>query len=328
MTAPWDKKVFIISEIGINHNGDVDIAKELIREASKAKVDAVKFQIYRTENILAKIPELMEWYKSLKSWELTLDEFKELKKYSEKKGVLFFSSFFDTASVDLVDELVLDLIKVPSGELTNHLLLEKIAEKKKNIILSTGMSKMSELRAAVEILKSSKNLALLHCVSAYPAKLEDANLLAMETLKKEFSLPVGLSDHTMTNYAAIAAVALGARIIEKHFTLSRDMNGPDHKSSIEPEQLKELVETIRALEKGFGDGIRKPAKVEMKNRYLARKGLVFMSDMKKGQEVRRENLGAIRPERGISVQDFKKVIGKKLKLDVSKGDVVDWEKLS
>lgn len=328
MTAPWDKSVFIIAEVGVNHNGNVDLAKKLIDEAAKTKVDAVKFQIYRTENLLAKIPELMEWYNGLKSWELTLEEFKELKRHSKKKRVQFFSSFFDTVGVDLVDELDLDIIKVPSGELTNHLLLEKMADKKRDVILSTGMSDLGELRAAVEILRPSRSLALLHCVSAYPARLEDANLLAIKTIEKEFSLPVGLSDHTMTNHAAIAAVALGARIIEKHFTLSHDMEGPDHKSSIEPEQLKELVETIRALEKGLGDGVRKPAKVEVKNRYLARKGLVFMSDMKKGQEVRNDDLGAMRPERGISVKDFKKVIGKKLKSDVSKGDVVDWEKLS
>ena len=269
-----EEPCFIIAEAGVNHNGSVELAKKLIDAAKDAGADAVKFQTFKAENVVVKDAQKAEYqkettgegsqYEMIKKLELTEEDFRELADYAKEKDIMFLSSPFDKDSIDLLNELDVPAFKVGSGEITNFPLLRYIAKKGKPIILSTGMSTLGEIEEALDVIRSEgvEDIALLHCVSNYPARIEDVNLRAMGTLKQAFKLPVGFSDHTLGITAPIAAVALGACVIEKHFTLDRNLPGPDHKASLEADELKEMVKAIREVEKVLGNGIKRPTKEE------------------------------------------------------------------
>ena len=331
-------KVFIIAEAGVNHNGDIRLAYKLVDAAKEAGADAVKFQTFKAENVVSKIAEKAEYqrettnfkesqYQMIKKLELSFEDFVKIKDYCDKKGIIFLSTPFDYESVDFLENLV-PLYKIGSGEITNLPFLEYIAKKGKPIILSTGMSTFGEVEEAIKTiinLNSSLLLVLLHCVSNYPAKYEDVNLKAMLTLKEAFKLPVGYSDHTLGIEIAIAAVALGAKVIEKHFTLDRGLPGPDHKASLEPDELKKMVKAIRNVEKALGSGIKKPAQSELKVMKVARRSLVAARDIRAGEVVKESDILIKRPGTGILPKFKEIIIGMRLTRDVKKDNPFDWE---
>ena len=331
-------KVFIIAEAGVNHNGDIRLAYKLVDAAKEAGADAVKFQTFKAENVVSKITEKAEYqrettnseesqYEMIKKLELSFEDFVKIKDYCDKKGITFLSTPFDYESVDFLESLV-PLYKVGSGEITNLPFLEYIAKKGKPIILSTGMSTLGEVEEAVKTITkvdSSLPLVLLHCVSNYPAKYEDVNLKAMLTLKEAFELPVGYSDHTLGIEIAIAAVALGAKVIEKHFTLDRGLPGPDHKASLEPDELKKMVKAIRNVEKALGSGVKRPTQSELKVMKVARRSLVATRDIRAGEVVKESDILIKRPGTGILPKFKEIIIGMKLTRDVKKDTPFDWE---
>ena len=324
---------FIIAEAGVNHNGDVDVAKKLIDAAKEAGADAVKFQTFKAENIVVKNAEKAKYqkviakeetqYEMLKKLELSDDDFKDLADYARKKDILFLSSPFDEESTDLLYELDVPAFKIGSGEITNFPLLKYIAKKEKPIILSTGMSSLGEVEEALNVIKSEgiEDVILLQCVSNYPARIEDVNLRAMETLKQSFKIPVGFSDHTLGITASIAAVASGACVIEKHFTLDRNLPGPDHKASLEPDELKEMVKAIRDVEKALGDGIKRPTKDEVAIKRVARRSIVAKIDILEGAIITEEMLEVKRPGTGIPPKYMDMIVGRKAKENI-KGDEI------
>lgn len=311
-------RVFIIAEAGVNHNGSLEIAKQLIDKAVDSGVDCVKFQTFKADNLVNKNAQKAEYqientknndtqYSMLKKLELSFANFIELKKYCDEKKIIFLSTPFDLESIDFLAPLM-DIFKVPSGEITNFPYLKKINEYKKEVILSTGMANMDEIRDALNVLKDCR-VNLLHCTTEYPCPYEDVNLKSIETLKKEFNLQIGYSDHTQGIEVPIAAVAMGAKIIEKHFTLDKNMDGPDHKASLEPYELKQMVQSIRNIEKAFGSGIKTPAESEKKNINIARKSIVAKFFIKKGDLLTENNLTVKRPAIGISPMKWNDVIG-------------------
>jgi N,N'-diacetyllegionaminate synthase len=266
-------KVFIIAEAGINHNGSIEIARKMIDVGVSAGADAVKFQTFKAEKLVSKFALKAEYQKQttkaeesqlemVKKLELNFNDYKELKKHCEEKGIIFLSSPFDLESIDFLNEIGLEIFKIPSGEIDNLPYLRKIGSFGKKIILSTGMSNLKEIEDALNILVNTgtrkENITVLHCNTEYPTPFKDVNLLAMLTIKNAFNVSVGYSDHTLGIEVPIAAVALGATVIEKHFTLDRNMEGPDHRASIEPEELKAMIKAIRNIEKALGNGIKKP----------------------------------------------------------------------
>ena len=270
-----DQPCFIIAEAGVNHNGDINLAKQLINAAVEAGADAVKFQTFHADNVVTRDAEKAEYQKSttssdesqydmIKKLELPDDAFRELSDYANDKGIIFLSTPFDEESVDLLDDIGVPAFKIPSGEITNFPLLKKIAEKHRPIILSTGMATLGEVEEAFLYLKEmgSKDVILLHCTTSYPAPFDSVNLRAMDTLQCAFKVPVGYSDHTEGLTIPIAAVAMGARVIEKHFTIDRTLQGPDHQASIEPHELMAMVKGIRDVERALGDGMKKPTPEE------------------------------------------------------------------
>jgi N,N'-diacetyllegionaminate synthase len=316
-------KTLIIAEAGDNHNGDIDLAFKLIDVAVEAKADYVKFQTFKTESIISKFAEMAEYQKKntginesqfdmVKKLELPFNAFKELKEYAKTKGIGFMSSPFDIESIDYLASIDVDIFKIPSGEITNLPYLETLASYNKPIILSTGMCEIDEIRSAIEIIKMRGNnkISLLHCNTEYPTPFEDVNLNAMITLKETFDVPVGYSDHTLGIEVPIAAVSLGATIIEKHYTIDKDMQGPDHKASLDPAELKEMVRTIRNVEKILGDGIKRPSKSEIPNIIIARKSIVASKDIKAGELFTKDNLAVKRPGDGVSPMKWYEVIGK------------------
>ena len=338
-------KTFIIAEAGVNHNGDVAIAKKLVDAAVEAGADAVKFQTfkagkivtataakatYQTENTGAGETQL----EMLKRLELSPSAHEELAGYCEKKGIIFLSTPFDAESADMLDMLGMKIFKIPSGEITNKSLIEHIALKRKPIILSTGMSYIGEVEKAIGWINESwmqwnekPQLTLLHCVSNYPALPEDSNLLAIKTMEKAFRLPVGYSDHTPGIEVAIAAVALGAKVIEKHFTLDRDMAGPDHKASLEPEGFKTMVKAIRSVEKSLGDGIKRPVQNEEDTKIAARRSLVAARDIMAGKIISSDDVAVKRPGDGI-LPEFKDIIvGMRARQNIAADSVIKWEYL-
>jgi len=332
-----EEPCFIIAEAGVNHNGSVELAKKLIDAAKDAGADAVKFQTFKAESVVVKDAQKAEYqkettgegsqYEMIKKLELAEEDFRELADYAEKKDIMFLSSPFDKESVDLLYELDVPAFKVGSGEITNFPLLRYIAKKRKPIILSTGMSTLGEIEEALDVIRSEgvEDIILLHCVSNYPARIEDVNLRAMGTLKQAFKLPVGFSDHTLGITAPIAAVALGACVIEKHFTLDRNLPGPDHKASLEPDELKEMVKAIREVEKALGNGIKKPTKEEEKIKKVARRSIVAKVDISKGAIITEDMLDVKRPGTGIEPKYLKFIIGRKAKEDIKKDDVIRFE---
>jgi len=326
---------FIIAEAGVNHNGDMDVARRLIEAAVEAGADAVKFQTFRAEHLVTRDAPQAEYqrrnvgkvesqYDMLKRLELPEQMHCNLIRQCRDRGIVFLSTPFEEASAELLESLDIPAFKVPSGEITNTLFLEYIARKNRPVILSTGMSTLEEVREAVACIRHAGNqrLALLHCVSNYPAEAGDINLRAMNTMKDEFGLPVGYSDHTDGTEIALAAIALGACIIEKHFTLDRNLPGPDHKASLEPGELAAMVSGIRRVEAALGDGIKQPAASEAGTAAVARKSIVAALDLPSGAILEASMMAIRRPGTGISAARFKQVLGRRLRAPVREGELV------
>lgn len=330
------KKVFIIAEAGVNHNGDPKIAKKLIDAAAQAGVDAVKFQTFKTENLVTKEAPKAAYqihaegdsesqYSMLKKLELTQEMHQELLEYCKSKKIQFLSTPFDIDSIRYLDGLGMPIMKIPSGEITNYPYLREIAGLKKPVIMSTGMSEVEEIEAAIKILKEggTEDITLLHCNTEYPTPLEDVNLKVLPILSKKFGVKVGYSDHTMGIEVPIAAVALGACVIEKHFTLDRNMEGPDHKASLEPEELKNMVQAIRKIERALGTEEKRPSPSEIKNRGIARKSIVAGRDIQKGEILTEENITTRRPGTGISPMRWKEVLGQRAIKDFKQDELIE-----
>lgn len=319
-------KTIIIAEAGVNHNGSIELAKALIDAAADAGVDYVKFQTFKAENIASKHArkadyqlkntdtENMDQLSMLKKLELDHDAHKILIAYAKEKKITFLSTPFDLDSIDLLSEMNIRLGKIPSGEITNLLYLRKMAHHFDKLILSTGMATIEEVQAALNILytegKTKQDITVLHCTSEYPAPIEDVNLKAMLQMKDAFEIPVGYSDHTLGIEVPVAAVALGATLIEKHFTLDKTMEGPDHAASLDPVELKQMVAAIRNVEKALGTGVKVPTAIEEKNKLVARKSIVAAANIKKGDVFSLQNLTVKRPGTGINPMKWDDVIGK------------------
>ena len=317
------EKCFVIAEAGVNHNGDVELAKKLVDIAAESGADAVKFQTFKTENLVTKTSAQ---YKMLKKLELDYEEFKELYNYAKKKNIIFLSTPFDFESVNFLNELDIPAFKISSGDLTNIPFLEYVAEKKKPIILSTGMATLGEIEEAINTIKNigNKDIILLHCISAYPAKLETLNLRAINVLREAFKLPVGFSDHSLGIYTPIAAIALGAVIIEKHFTLDKNLPGPDHRASLSPEELKEMVKAIRLIEEALGDGIKKPIPEEKETKKASRRSIVARTNISKGSIITKEKITFKRPGIGLPPKYYKYIVGKMATRDITADEAIYW----
>lgn len=316
------KDVLVIAEAGVNHNGSIELAKKLIKEASIAGADVVKFQTFKAETLVSKSAKKANYQKAstdaeesqfdmLKKLELDYAIHEELMQYSNEQGIKFLSSAFDLESIDLLSELGIDIFKIPSGEITNLPYLRKIAQTGKQVILSTGMSTISDIEAALEVLRQNgaTDIIVLHCNTEYPTPMEDVNLLAMNNIQNTFKVRVGYSDHTAGIEVPIAAVALGAEVIEKHFTLDRTMEGPDHKASLDPKQLKAMVDAIRNIQAALGNGLKRPSESEIKNMSIARKSLVAKANIQAGEIFSEDNLTIKRPGTGLSPMLWDDIIG-------------------
>ena len=329
-------KTLIIAEAGVNHNGSIKIAKKLIDAAKDCGADAVKFQTFTAEKLVRFNAEKANYQKEasgrdetqfnmIKKLELDVKTHKELINYCTKIGIIFLSSPFDLDSIDLLTKLGLEIIKIPSGEIINLPYLEKVGKLKKRIIISTGMADLGEIKNALDVLICSgtekDDITVLHCNTEYPTPYEDVNLNAIATIKKACGVKIGYSDHTLGIEVPIAAVALGAEVIEKHFTLDKNMKGPDHKASLEPNELMAMVTGIRNIEKALGNGIKKPSKSEKKNIDIVRKSIVAIKPIKKGEIFSEENIGVKRPGTGISPMKWYEVIGKTAKKDF---EIDEW----
>lgn len=329
-------KVYIIAEAGVNHNGDIKLAYQLADVAKMAGANAVKFQTFKAEKLVSQTAPKASYQKKvtsadesqldmLKKLELSEADHIELKRYCDKIGIQFLSTAFDRASIDFLNILKLPIMKIPSGEITNYPLLVKIAQTKKKIILSTGMSNIEEIQAAINVLEENgaEDITILHCNTEYPTPFKDVNLLAMKQMAKILDKPIGYSDHTRGIEVPIAAVAMGARVIEKHFTLNRDMEGPDHKASLEPEELKRMVESIRNIEIALGDETKRPSNSEKKNIFVARKSIVASREISEGEIFTENNLTTKRPGSGISPMLWMNIIGRKAKRDFGKDELIE-----
>ena len=333
-------KTFIIAEAGVNHNGSLELAKKMIDVAVDADADAVKFQTFKAEKVVSRYAPKAEYQKKtttadesqlemIKKLELDAVAHQTLIEYCTKKNIRFLSTPFDLESINLLNELGLDIFKIPSGEITNLPYLRKIGALEKKIILSTGMADLGEIEDALEALTGAgtrlKDITVLHCNTEYPTPFKDVNLRAMLTIKAAFSgIKVGYSDHTSGIEAPIAAVAMGATIIEKHFTLDKNMEGPDHKASLEPHKLKAMVQAIRNIEIALGNGIKKPTPSELKNRSIVRKSIVAARDIEKSEVLTEENLTVKRPGTGISPMRWNEVIGQKANRSYREDEVISW----
>jgi len=330
-------KTFIIAEAGVNHNGSVELAEKLIDVAAEAGADAVKFQTFKAEKVVSKYAQKAEYQKQttdalesqldmIRRLELDENSHRRLFAYCHAKKIIFLSTPFDLESVDFLNDLGLEIFKIPSGEITNLPYLRKIGSLKKEIILSTGMADLDEIEEALDVLVSSgtsiDKITVLHCNTAYPTPMEDVNLKAMRTIAQTFGVRVGYSDHTLGIEVPIAAVAMGASVIEKHFTLDKNMEGPDHKASLEPAELKEMVKAIRNIEKALGDGIKKPTPSELKNKPIARKSIVAARNIQAGEVFTEENLAVKRPGVGISPMRWDEVIGKRAKRNYKIDEII------
>jgi N,N'-diacetyllegionaminate synthase len=328
--------VFIIAEAGVNHNGSLELAKKMVDSAKDAGADCIKFQTFVAKNIASKNTNKAEYQKRetnseesqlemLKKLELSFDEFVELNEYCKFKKIEFLSTGFDLDSIDFLNSLNMKIWKVPSGDITNLSYLMKIAKFNEPVILSTGMSTMEEIREALHVLKENGagEITVLHCTTEYPTPFNDVNLTAMTTIHNVFGVPTGYSDHTRGIEIPIAAVAMGAKVIEKHFTLDRNMEGPDHKASLEPEELKEMVHAIRNVEKAIGSGEKKPVESEKKNLSVARKSIIANCSIKKGEIFTEENLTVKRPGNGISPMKWFEVIGQKATRDFEEDELIE-----
>lgn len=333
-------KTIIIAEAGVNHNGSIELAKKLIDAASAAGVDYIKFQTFDAKKLASKnAPKANYQDKNMKEsgssqqemlqkLELSPEDHYELIAYCKQKNIHFFSTAFDLDSLDFLASLKLGLWKVPSGEITNYPYLKRMAETSDPIILSTGMSNMNDIRNAIDAFVSNgvskDNITVLHCNTEYPTPMDDVNLKAMNFIGRELDVRIGYSDHTLGIEVPIAAVALGATIIEKHFTLDRNMDGPDHKASLEPHELKEMVKAIRNIEKALGVEEKKISPSEQKNMFVARKSIVAAKDIKKGDLFTEENITVKRPGTGISPMEWENVLGKVAVSDFMEDDLISF----
>lgn len=325
-------RTLIIAEAGVNHNGSLVLAKQLIDVAAKSGADYVKFQTFKTENIVSKVAKKAEYqiknfqkdsdtqFGMLKKLELSFDDHLELVKYCYQKNIKFLSTAFDLDSIDMVYELGVRLFKIPSGEITNLPYLQKIAGLAETLIISTGMCDMEDIRNAINVFlnagKKSEDIVVLHCNTEYPTPMQDVNLKAMHSIASEFKVKIGYSDHTKGIEVPVAAVAMGAVVIEKHFTLDKLMDGPDHLASLEPQELEDMVKAIRNIEMAIGDGVKTPSNSEKKNMSIARKSIHLNKDKLKGDTINSEDLLMLRPGDGISPMKMDLIIGKKLNADL------------
>jgi len=331
-------RVFIIAEAGVNHNGDIGLAKKLIDAAVDAGADAVKFQTFRADKLASKNAFMAEYQKKnighdetqremLKALELSVEDHNELVRHCERNNILFLSTPFDLESIELLRSFNLEIYKIPSGEINNLPYLRRIGSLQKQIILSTGMADLGEIEDALNVLTeagtSKDDITVLHCNTEYPTPMEDVNLSAMLTIKEAFKINVGYSDHTLGIEIPIAAVALGARLIEKHITLDKNMIGPDHKASMDPSELKVMVSAIRMVESAFGSGIKKPSASEQKNRTIARKSIVAAKQINQGEIFSAENMTTKRPGSGLNPMIWDMIIGLRAKRDFAEDDFIE-----
>jgi N,N'-diacetyllegionaminate synthase len=330
-------KTFIIAEAGVNHNGSLEMAFQLIDVAVAAGADAVKFQTFKAEKVIAvNAPKAGYQKEATGSDESQLEMVKKLEldetahtrlyQYCQHKGIQFLSTPFELESIDLLYRLGLEIFKIPSGEITNLPYLRKLGALKKRLIMSTGMADLGEIEDALDVLTESgtplENMTVLHCNTEYPTPVEDVNLKAMLTIGHAFGVAVGYSDHTPGIEVAVAAVALGAAVLEKHFTLDRNLPGPDHKASLEPDELKAMVQAIRNIEKALGNGIKRPSPSEVKNKSIARKSLVATQPIKTGELFSADNITAKRPGTGISPMRWDEVIGQVAQKNYERDDLI------
>ena len=327
---------YIIAEIGVNHNGKEDLAYQLIDIAKNAGADAVKFQTFKSDLLVIKNTKTAEYqkinsgennqYNMLKKLELSQSAFKRIKQYCDDINIEFISTPFDCQSVDLLENIGVNIYKIGSGDLTNYQLLKKVASKHKQIILSTGMSNMAEVINAVEFIKKQGNsdLVLLHCISAYPTKLEETNLKAIQTMQIEFkNIPIGFSDHTHGDLASVIAVSLGATHIEKHFTLDCNMSGPDHKASLNPKQLFKFIQQIRETEIMLGHGIKQCMPCELPNKNIARRSIAVNKNMDKNSILHESDIICLRPNTGICSTNYFNIIGTQINTKKLKYEILD-----
>lgn len=332
--------VFIIAEAGINHQGSFRLAKRLVGIAALAGADAVKFQTYKTDELVTRYAAYAKYqkritplrasqYEMLRSLELSRKTFQKLSEYSKQAGIMFLSTPFDFESADFLEQLGVPAFKLSSSEVTNLPLLEHIARKHKPILLSTGMSSMQEIKEAVNAIRfqGNKDIILLQCTSSYPVVPEYVNLRVVSTLKETFSLPVGFSDHTLSIVIPSVAVALGACIIEKHFTIDRNLPGPDHKASLEPDQLREMIKHIREAETALGSSIKKIVSIELDTRQVARRSVVARVPMPKGTLIKGEMLAFKRPGTGLAPKYFYKIVDTRAKFNIKKDEQISWKML-
>ncbi len=329
------KHIYIIAEAGVNHNGDVNLAYKLIDVAKEAGVDCIKFQTFKSHNLVSKIAQKADYQKTttgdgsqkdmLKQLELSYNEFLGLKEYCDNIGIDFLSTPFDFESIDFLNSLDMPFWKIPSGEVTNYPYLVALATTGKPVVMSTGMCDIKEIEDALKTLKENgtKEIKLLHCNTEYPTPFEDVNLRALQSMRERFNLEIGYSDHTKGIEVPIAAVALGATIIEKHFTLDRNMEGPDHKASLEPDELKRMVKAIRHIESSMGTGEKKPSPSELKNIPIARKSIVAKKDISEGEIFTIDNITVKRPGTGISPMKWNEVLGMKAVKSFREDDLIE-----
>jgi len=332
-------KTKIIAEIGVNHNGDIKLAKELIDVAKECGADIAKFQTFKPDKLTTtyasktnyqnKNTKYQNQLEMLNDLELSNEKFLELKSYCDLKQIEFLSTGFDSESIEFLNKLNMKRWKIPSGEITNLPYLRKIASFSQPIILSSGMSYLSDIERALKILEENgtkrEMITILHCSSEYPASIKNVNLKAMQTIEKAFNVSVGYSDHTKGILVPVTAIALGAKVIEKHLTLSNNLPGPDHKASAEPNVFKNMVESIRQIELALGNGIKNPTKEEIENSKLVRKSLVALRDIKIGDYFSEDNIGCKRPGTGITPFLFDEFIGKKSKKSYKKDELINFQ---
>ncbi len=329
---------FIIAEAGVNHNGDLKLAKKMVEVTKEAGADAIKFQTFKTESLVTKDAEKERYqkalvkesqYEMLKKLELGQKEQRDLFFYCQKRKIIFLSTPYDEESADFLEKLGVPAFKISSSDLTHLPLLKYIAKKKLPMIISTGASYLKEIEWAVKAVKEEGNnkIILLHCTNIYPASLQDVNLRAIDTLRKTFNLPIGYSDHTLGMTIPIAAVAMGAKVLEKHFTLDRNLPGPDHKASLEPQEIKKMVEAIRETERALGSSLKKPVKGEYEDRKLGRRSIVAEVDIPKGAIITKDMLAIKRPGAGILPQYINEIVGKRAKKSIKADTLLTWKNI-
>ncbi len=333
-------KTIIIAEAGVNHNGDFELAKKLILAAAGAGADYVKFQTFKADKLVSKTARKAEYqvqnvtsgdisqYSMLKRLEMPYNWHIKLIDFAQKNDIMFLSTGFDIESIDFLDHLGAPVFKIPSGEITNKTFLQHIARKGKPVIMSTGMAYLAEIKEAIKVLVNNgitiENITVLHCNTEYPTPMEDVNLMAMVTIQKKIGVKVGYSDHTLGFEVPVAAIALGATVIEKHFTLDRDLPGPDHRASLEPDELKSMIKAIRNIELAIsGSGIKEPSNSEKKNIPVVRKSIVASRKIKKGEILTSENLTTKRPGNGISPMLWDSITGRRAKRDFDIDDLIE-----